>query len=65
MLQKVLLRDATSRMRNSRRSYCSPFHQVADLLKDVTLESLETINPFVLVPWEGRVDATVDETATA
>ena len=59
------LRDITSRMRKFRRSYRSPFHQVADLLKDVPLENLETINPFVLAPWEGRVDATVGETATA
>lgn len=59
------LRDARSRMRKFRRSYRSPFYQVADLLKDVPMESLETVNPFVLTPWEERVDTTVDETATA
>jgi ribonuclease HI len=59
------LRAATSRMRKFRRSYRSPFYQVADLLEDVPMESIETVNPFVLTPWEERVDTTVDETATA
>ena len=59
------LRDVTSRMRKFRRSYRSPFYQVADLLEEVPLESLETVNPFVLAPWEERLDTTVDETATS
>ena len=46
------------------RSYRSPFYQVADILKDVLVENLETINPFVLTPWEERVDTTVNKTAT-
>ena len=48
-------------MRKFIRPYRSPFHQVAEVLKDIPLESLETVNPFVLAPWE---DATVDDTAT-
>ncbi|KAL2019391.1 hypothetical protein VTK56DRAFT_9682 [Thermocarpiscus australiensis] len=59
------LRNATSRIRKFRRSYRSPLYQVADVLKDVSLESLETISPFVLEPWQGRVDTNVDETAAA
>jgi len=42
------LRNATSRIRKFRRSYRSPFYQVADLLKDVPLEGLKTVNPFAL-----------------
>jgi hypothetical protein len=38
------LRNATSRIRKFRRSYRSPLYQVADVLKDVPLESLETIS---------------------
>ena len=56
------LRNTTSRMRKFRRSYRSPFFQVADLLKDVPLDSLETIAPVVLAPWERRVRTTVDRT---
>ncbi|EAQ88752.1 hypothetical protein CHGG_05371 [Chaetomium globosum CBS 148.51] len=56
------LRNTTSRMRKFRRSYRSPFFQVADLLKNVPLDSLETIAPVVLAPWERRVRTTVDGT---
>ena len=56
------LRNTTSRMRKFRRSYRSPFFQVADLLKDVPLDSLETIAPVALAPWERRVRTTVDGT---
>jgi hypothetical protein len=56
------LRNTTSRMRKFRRSYRSPFFQVANLLKDVPLDSLETIAPVVLAPWERRVRTTVDGT---
>ncbi|KAK4151067.1 hypothetical protein C8A00DRAFT_36296 [Chaetomidium leptoderma] len=59
------LRNATARIRKFRRSYRSPLYQVADVLKVVPLESLETISPFVLEPWQGRVDTNVDETAAA
>ncbi len=58
------LRDVTSRMRKFRKSYRSPFHQVAEALQDVPLEKIETIAPFALAPWEERVDTTADETAT-
>ncbi|EAQ90174.1 hypothetical protein CHGG_06793 [Chaetomium globosum CBS 148.51] len=56
------LRNTTSRMRKFRRSYRSPFFQVVDLLKDVPLDSLETIALVVLAPWERRVRTTVDGT---
>jgi hypothetical protein len=59
------LRDITSRMHKFWRSYRSPFYQVADLVKDVPMESLETVHPFVLAPWEQRLDTTVNETAAS
>jgi hypothetical protein len=58
------LRNATSRMRKFRRFHHSPFHQVADVLKDVSMECLETINPFTLAPWERRAQMITDEAAT-
>jgi hypothetical protein len=30
-------------------------YQVADALKSIEMETLETINPFTLTPWEERV----------
>ncbi len=47
LLETNLLCNATSRIRKFRRSYRLPFYQVADLLKDVPLEGLETVDPFV------------------
>ena len=56
------LRNTTSRIRRLRR-FRSPFHQVAEVLKDVSMESLETINPFTLAPWERRIQVVADEEA--
>ncbi len=36
---------------------------MADALKDIAIEELETINPFTLAPWEKRVQTITDETA--
>ena len=41
--------------------YLSPFHQVADALKAVPTDSLETINPFTLGPWEKRTQTITDD----
>ena len=57
------LRRNTSRMRKFRRQHRSPLYQVADALKDIAMEELETINPFTLAPWEKRVQTITDETA--
>ena len=57
--------NVTSRIRKFRRSYRSPLYQVADLLKDIPLGNLETIDPFALAPWEDRVETTIDDSATA
>jgi exonuclease III len=57
------LRRNTSRMRKFRRQYRSPLYQVAEALKDETMEELETINPYALAPWEKRVPTITDETA--
>ena len=49
------LRRNTDRIRKFRRYHRSPLYQVADALKSIDMESLETINPFTLAPWEARV----------
>ena len=55
------LRSSTARIRKFRRYHRSPFYQVADLLKDIPMEELETIEPFALAPWESRIRTIADE----
>ena len=55
------LRSSTARIRKFRRYHRSPFYQVADLIKDIPMEELETIEPFALAPWESRTRTIVDE----
>jgi hypothetical protein len=47
-----------------KRFYPSPFYQIADALRAVSMDSLETINPFTLAPWKRRIQTITDETAT-
>lgn len=54
------LRRNTDRIRKFRRYHRSPLYQVADALRNIEIESLETINPFALAPWEACVQ-TEDE----
>ncbi|KAI2669705.1 hypothetical protein LCP963914a_9893 [Penicillium roqueforti] len=54
------LRRGTDRIRKFRRYHRSPLYHVADALKNVDMETLETINPFALAPWDERVQANVD-----
>jgi hypothetical protein len=42
-----LLHNTISQIQQLRR-YCSPLYQVANVLKDVSIDSLKTINPFIL-----------------
>ena len=56
------LRNATGRIRKMRRLR-SPLYQVADALKELPMENLETINPFTLAPWEKRIQTIVVESA--
>ncbi|KAJ5730151.1 uncharacterized protein N7483_004659 [Penicillium malachiteum] len=49
------LRRSTDRIRKFRRYHRSPLYQVADALKNIDMETLETINAFTLAPWEARV----------
>ncbi|KNG49746.1 reverse transcriptase [Stemphylium lycopersici] len=49
------LRRNTSRMRRFRKQHRSPLYQVADALKSIEMEQMETIRPCVLAPWEKRV----------
>ncbi|KAJ6114152.1 hypothetical protein N7512_007597 [Penicillium capsulatum] len=61
------LRRNTDRIRKFRRYHRSPLYQVADALRNIEMESLETINPFTLTPWEARVqtdDEASPETST-
>lgn len=59
------LRSATPRMRKKfKRFYLSPFHQVTDAPKAVPMDSLETINPFTLAPWEKRTQIITDGAVT-
>ena len=57
------LRRNTSRMRKFRRQYRSPLFQVAEALKDIEMEQMETIRPGVLAPWEKRVQTVVENAA--
>ncbi|KAJ6020347.1 hypothetical protein N7522_000422 [Penicillium canescens] len=56
------LRRNTARIKKFRRYHRSPLYQVADALKNIEMETLETINPFTLAPWEVRVQAGVEVT---
>jgi hypothetical protein len=47
-----------------RRQHRSPLYQVAEALKDVAMEELETINPCTLAPWAKRVQTITDESAS-
>ena len=51
------LRRSTARIKKFRRYHRSPLYQVADTLKGIEMETLETINPFTLAPWEERVQS--------
>ncbi|KAJ5264436.1 hypothetical protein N7505_007229 [Penicillium chrysogenum] len=55
------LRRNTDRIRKFRRYHRSPLYQVADALKHIDMETLETINPFTLAPWEKRMQTDIDQ----
>ncbi|KAJ5288046.1 hypothetical protein N7478_003732 [Penicillium angulare] len=54
------LRRGTDRIRKFRRYHRSPLYQVADALRHIDMEALETINPFTLAPWDERLQANID-----
>jgi hypothetical protein len=54
------LRKSTACMKKFRRYHRSPLYQVTDALKNIEMETLETINPFTLAPWETRVQSDVE-----
>ena len=58
------LRRNTSRIQKSRPMHRSPLYQVAEALKTIEMEGMETINPFTLAPWEKRVQTVVDTEVT-
>jgi hypothetical protein len=53
------LRRNTDRIRKFRRFHRSPLYQVADMLKNIEMETLESINPFTLAPWQERLQTDV------
>ncbi|KMK63758.1 reverse transcriptase [Aspergillus fumigatus Z5] len=53
------LRRNTARIKKFRRFHRSPLYQVADALKNIEMETLETINPFTLAPWETHIQTDV------
>jgi hypothetical protein len=57
------LRRNTARIKKFRRFHRSPFYQVADAMKNIEMETLETINPFTLAPWEKWVQTDMGETS--
>lgn len=57
------LRNCIGRMRKFRRYHRSPLYQVADVLKEIPMECLETVDPFTLAPWERRVRTVTEEPA--
>ena len=58
------LRKNTSRIRKARPRYRSLLYRVADSLKDVEMEHMETIRSFTLTPWEKRVQIITDSATT-
>ncbi|KAK9853412.1 hypothetical protein MYU51_006493 [Penicillium brevicompactum] len=54
------LRRCTDQIRKFRRYHRSPLYHVADTLKHIDMETLETINPFTLPPWAERVQTDID-----
>ncbi|KAJ5593506.1 hypothetical protein N7537_010410 [Penicillium hordei] len=55
------LRRNTDRIKKFRRYHRSPLYQVADALKHIDMETLETINLFTLSPWEERMQTDIDQ----
>jgi hypothetical protein len=50
----------TAWIKKFRRFYYLPLYQVADTLKNIEMETLETINPFTLAPWETCMQTDVE-----
>ncbi|KAF4270425.1 hypothetical protein CNMCM8812_001136 [Aspergillus fumigatus] len=57
------LRRNTARIKKFRRFHRSPLYQVAEALKSIEMETLESIHPFTLAPWETRMQADVEAMA--
>jgi hypothetical protein len=53
----------TDYIRKFRRFHRSLLYQVADMLKNIKMETLETINPFILAPWEERLQTDIGGTS--
>ncbi len=51
-------------MRKFRKQHRSLLYQVAERLKDIAIEEMETIHLFTLSPWEKRVQTITNEEIT-
>ncbi|KZL85095.1 transposon i, partial [Colletotrichum incanum] len=58
------LRRMTSKMRKFRNAHRSPLFQVAEALKDIPMERIETINPLTLLPRGERLQVKISEEET-
>jgi hypothetical protein len=56
------LRRNTDHIRKFQRFHCSLLYQVVDILKNIKIEILETINLFILAPWEEQLQTKIGET---
>jgi hypothetical protein len=56
------LRGNTACIRKFRRFHRSLLYQVVDVLKNIKIETLKTINPFILAPWEERLQTEIRKT---
>jgi ribonuclease HI len=54
------LRRSAACIKKFRRYHRSPLYQVADTLKSIEVETLETINLFTLAPWETCIQTDVE-----
>jgi hypothetical protein len=52
LLDTNLLCRNISCIKKFRRFHCLLLYQVAEALKNIEMETLETINPFILALWE-------------
>jgi hypothetical protein len=57
------LRRNIACIKKFRRFHRSPLYQMADALKNIEMETLETINLFTLAPWEKQVQTNMGETS--
>ena len=56
------LHRCTNQIKKFRRFHCLLLYQIADALKNIKIETLETINPFILVLQEEQIQTVINKT---